>query len=256
MGDIAKVATGPAIRRGVLTKAGAEAVGGVVVVRYGENPMATIQRIKGKIADIASGLPSKVLEDGTESRVTLVPFYDRTGLIHETLDTLSTALTDELLVTLLVVVLMVLHLRSALVIGTLLPLSIAICFVLMKWIGVEANVVALAGIAIAIGTMVDMGIVLCENVLRRLRDGPPDQPVREVVLRATSEVAGAVATAVLTTVVSFLPVFTMTGAEGRLLNAPEGAALFIVDRLTWMGDAPITAVRLAYPPGYRMTTTL
>ena len=92
--DIAAVSLGPALRRGVLTKAGAEAVGGVVVVRYGENPMATIRRVKEKIAEIGSGLPSKVLSDGTESRVTIVPFYDRSGLIRETLQTLNSAITQ------------------------------------------------------------------------------------------------------------------------------------------------------------------
>ncbi|MEQ9616547.1 MAG: efflux RND transporter permease subunit [Phycisphaerales bacterium] len=218
VGDIAKVATGPAIRRGVLTKAGAEAVGGVVVVRYGENPMATIQRIKGKIADIASGLPSKVLEDGTESRVTIVPFYDRTGLIEETLQTLNDAITQQVLVTIIVVVLMVMHLRSSLLISAMLPVTVLMTFIGMKLVGVDANIVALSGIAIAIGTIVDMGIVLTENILRRLDEAGEDESRLEVVHRASSEVGGAVLTAVATTVVGFLPVFTMEAAEGKLFK--------------------------------------
>ncbi|MEQ9617236.1 MAG: efflux RND transporter permease subunit [Phycisphaerales bacterium] len=219
--DIARVSLGPALRRGVLTKAGVEAVGGVVVVRYGENPMATIQRVKDKIADIASGLPTKVLADGTESRVTIVPFYDRSGLIRETLETLNSAISQQVLVTIIVVVLMVMHLRSSLLIGAMLPITVLMTFIGMKTFGVDANIVALSGIAIAIGTIVDMGIVLSENILRRLEESEKAQstePTLEVIYRATCEVGGAVLTAVATTVVGFLPVFTMEAAEGKLFK--------------------------------------
>lgn len=216
--EIASVAMGPALRRGVLTKAGEESVGGVVVVRYGENPMATIQRVKDQIAGIASGLPSKVLADGTESRVTIVPFYDRTGLIQETLQTLNSAIEQQVYVTIIVVVLMVMHLRSSLLIGAMLPITVLMTFIGMKVFGVDANIVALSGIAIAIGTIVDMGIVLTENILRRLDEADPSESRLEVVYRATSEVGGAVLTAVATTVVGFLPVFTMEAAEGKLFK--------------------------------------
>ncbi len=155
----------------------------------------------------------------TLSQVTVVPFYDRTGLIYETLDTLSNALTDEILVTVLVVVLILMHLRSSLLVGALLPLSVALCFALMRWFGIEANVVALSGIAIAIGTMVDMGIVVSENVLRHLEQADDDtESTLEVVHRATMEVGGAVLTSVATTIIGFLPVFVMTGAEGKLFK--------------------------------------
>lgn len=216
--DIASVFLGPSLRRGVLTKAGEEAVGGVVVVRYGENPMATIQRVKAKINDIASGLPSKVLADGTESRVTIVPFYDRTGLIQETLQTLSSAIQQQVYVTIIVVVLMVMHLRSSLLIGAMLPIAVLMTFIGMKSFGVDANIVALSGIAIAIGTIVDVGIVLSESILKRLEEAPPDEPRLEVVYRASTEVGSAVLTAVVTTVVGFLPVFTMEAAEGKLFK--------------------------------------
>ncbi len=216
--DIAKVSLGPALRRGVLTKAGEEAVGGVVVVRYGENPMATIRRINEKIDDIAPGLPSKVLADGTESRVTIVPFYDRTGLIKETLQTLNSAISQQVLVTIIVVVLMVMHLRSSLLIGAMLPITVLMTFIGMKLFRVDANIVALSGIAIAIGTIVDMGIVLSENILRRLDGARDDESRIEVIYRATTEVGGAVLTAVATTVVGFLPVFTMEAAEGKLFK--------------------------------------
>ncbi|MFU8828543.1 MAG: efflux RND transporter permease subunit, partial [Phycisphaerales bacterium] len=220
--DIAKVSIGPALRRGVLTKAGEEAVGGVVVVRYGENPMATIQRAKDRISEISSGLPSKILADGTESRVTIVPFYDRSGLIRETLQTLNAAISQQVLVTIIVVVLMVMHLRSSLLLGAMLPITVLMTFIGMKLFRVDANIVALSGIAIAIGTIVDMGIVLTENILRRLDEAEADEanrePTIETIYRATTEVGSAVLTAVATTVVSFLPVFTMEAAEGKLFK--------------------------------------
>ncbi|USN99091.1 MAG: efflux RND transporter permease subunit [Phycisphaeraceae bacterium] len=216
--DIGKVSLGPALRRGVLTKAGVEAVGGVVVARYGENPMATIERVKDQIAAITPGLPRKVLADGTESRVTIVPFYDRSGLIKETLRTLNSAITLQVLVTIIVVVLMVMHLRTSLLISAMLPLTVLLTFVGMKVFGVDANIVALSGIAIAIGTIVDMGIVLTENILRRLDEADEHEDRLEVIYRAATEVGGAVLTAVATTIVGFLPVFTMQAAEGKLFK--------------------------------------
>jgi copper/silver efflux system protein len=216
--DIATVSLGPAQRRGALDKGGAEAVGGVVVVRYGENPLATIRNVKDKIAEISPGLPSRTLPDGRVSQVTIVPFYDRSGLIHETLGTLRTALTEEILITIIVVIVLIMNLRSSLLIAGLLPLAVLMSFIGMKLFKVDANIVALSGIAIAIGTMVDMGIILCENITKRLGESAPDDDKLEVVFRAASEVASAVVTAVMTTIISFLPVFTMEAAEGKLFK--------------------------------------
>jgi Cu(I)/Ag(I) efflux system membrane protein CusA/SilA len=216
--DIAKVSLGPALRRGALDKGGAEAVGGVVVVRYGYNPLQAIKNVKDKITEIAPGLPKKTLPDGTVSQVTIEPFYDRTGLIYETLGTLETALTEEILVTIIVVIVLVMNLRSSVIISAMLPVAVLVCFIAMKVFRVDANIVALSGIAIAIGTIVDMGIVICENILNHLRDAGEEESRLEVVYRASSEVGGAVLTAVATTIVGFLPVFTMTGAEGKLFR--------------------------------------
>ncbi|HUU82540.1 MAG TPA: efflux RND transporter permease subunit [Phycisphaerae bacterium] len=216
--NVANVTLGPALRRGVLDKEGAEVVGGVVVVRYGENPLAAIKNVKAKIKEISPGLPKKTLPDGTVSRVAIVPFYDRTGLIYETLGTLSAALLQQILVTIIVVVVMVRHLRSSILISGLLPLAVLMCFIAMRVTGVDANIVALSGIAIAIGTIVDMGIIICENILRHLSEADPKENRLEIVYRASSEVGGAVLTAVSTTVVSFLPVFTMEAAEGKLFK--------------------------------------
>ena len=216
--EIAEIEFGPALRRGALDKAGAEAVGGVVVTRYGENPLAVIKRVKEKIQEISPGLPKKTLADGTVSQVEIVPFYDRTGLIYETLGTLEDAVRQQILVTIIVIVIMVLHLRSAALISGVLPLAVLFSFIGMKLFGVDANVVALSGIAIAIGTIVDMGVVLIENILKHLDDAASEESRLEVVYRACSEVASAVVTAVLTTVISFLPVFTMEAAEGKLFR--------------------------------------
>ncbi len=218
LADIANVHLGPANRRGVLDKEGAEVVGGVVTVRYGQNPLAAIQNVKDMIEEIAPSLPSKVLSDGRTSKLTIVPFYDRTGLIYETLGTLNKSLSEEIMVSIIVILVLVLNIRSSILISGLLPLAVLACFIAMRYFGVDANIVALSGIAIAIGTMVDMGIVICENILRHLDESHPDESRLEVIYRATTEVGGAVFTAVATTVVSFLPVFAMTGAEGKLFK--------------------------------------
>jgi len=163
--------------------------------------------------------PQESWPDGiTLSQITIVPFYDRTGLIYETLGTLNDALTEEIFITMIVILIMVMHLRSSILISALLPVAVLMTFIAMKIFGVSANIVALSGIAIAIGTMVDMGVIICENILRHMDEADDEEPPLEVVFRATREVAGAVLTSVATTVVSFLPVFTMTGAEGKLFT--------------------------------------
>ena len=221
--DIAKVTLGPAQRRGILDKEGAEVVGGVVVARYGANPLEVINNVKEQIDEISGGLPSKTLEDGTVSQVTIVPFYDRTELIKETLGTLNEALTLEILITILVIIVMVYNLRASVLISGLLPVAVLMVFISMKLFNVPANIVALSGIAIAIGTMVDVGVILSENILRHLDEVSTDEqgnklPINVVVYNATAEVSGAILTAVLTTIISFIPVFTMIGAEGKLFR--------------------------------------
>ena len=216
--NVARVVLGPALRRGALDKEGAEAVGGGVVVRYGENPLAAIKNVKAKIVEISPGLPQKKLSDGTISQVKIVPFYDRTGLIYETLGTLNSALIQEILVTIIVIILFVVNFRSSLLISGLLPLAVLLSFIAMKLFGVDANIVALSGIAIAIGTMVDMGVIVCENILKHLGEAKPEHNRKEIIFKAVSEVRGAVLTAVSTTVVSFLPVFALEAAEGKLFK--------------------------------------
>lgn len=219
--DIAKVTVGPAERRGVLDLNGMEAVGGVVVARYGENPLQTIDNVKVKIAEIEESLPSKVLPDGRKVQVKIVPFYDRTDLIYETLGTLEEALILEIIITILVIIVMLRNIRASIIISSILPIAILMVFIAMKLFHVDANIVALSGIAIAIGTMVDLGIILTENVVKELKKLSSPYSYKtslKAVYKACGEVSGAIVTAVLTTIISFLPVFTMTGAEGKLFG--------------------------------------
>lgn len=243
--DVAFVGYGPAMRRGALDRDGAEAVGGVVVARYGANPMAVLDALQASITEAQSALPSRVLADGTVSQVTIVPFYDRSGLIEATVGTLETALAQQLWITLVVVLVLMLHLRSAMIVALLLPLAVLATFVGMRWTGVTANVVSLAGIAIAIGTMVDIGIVITENVVRRLEEAEEGADRLRVIRDATGEVGGAILTAVATTVLSFLPVFLLDGAEGKLFGplattktyailASVALALLVVPPLIWL----------------------
>ena len=264
LSEVARVVKGPALRRGILDKAGREAVGGVVVARQGFNPLEAIEQVKVRIAEIAPGMPSKALVDysrtslaelerfaraegfrGVEnnrlaqaawvdwlkthprerwpagvrlSTVTLVPFYDRSGIIKETLATLYHALSHELLIVLLVVLFMLRQFGSALAVSALLPLSVLATFIAMRSFGVSANIVALSGIAIAIGTLVDLGIIISENIRRHLDAAGPEDDPAETIVNATREVAGALLTSSATTVISFLPVFALTGAEGRLFT--------------------------------------
>jgi len=220
--DVARITYGPATRRGGLDKDGVEAVGGVVVARYGENPLAVIEALKKKIEETSTGLPSKTLEDGTISKVTIIPFYDRTGLIYETLGTLEEALSLEILISILVVIILVLNLRASILISSLLPIGVLMTFIVMRYFGVDANIVALSGIAIAIGVMVDVGVIFTENIVRHLDEpgnkGARGQKLVSVIYEAATEVAPAVITAIITTVVSFLPVFALEAAEGKLFR--------------------------------------
>jgi Cu(I)/Ag(I) efflux system membrane protein CusA/SilA len=220
--DIGHTTFGPATRRGGLDKAGSEAVGAVVVARYGSNPMEVISNVKEKIKEIEAGLPQKTLPDGSISKVSIVPFYDRTGLIRETIGTLEYALSHEILISIIVIIVLVMNLRASFIVAGLLPLGVLMTFILMRFFGVDANIVALSGIAIAIGVMVDIGIVDVENILRHL-EMPENKGIRgkkllDVIYQATTEVRAAVVTSIATTIVSFLPVFAMEAAEGKLFR--------------------------------------
>ncbi|MDR2533647.1 MAG: efflux RND transporter permease subunit [Tannerellaceae bacterium] len=220
--DVAQVTTGPSDRRGGLDKEGVEAVGGVVTARYGSNPMEVIGNIKEKIKEIEAGLPQKILADGSASKVTIVPFYDRSGLIRETIGTLGSALTHEILICIIVVIVLVFNLRASFIISGLLPAAVLSAFIMMRYTGINANIMALSGIAIAIGVMVDVGVVIVESVLLRMKEegGPMKRgkELAQLIASGVKEVSGALSTGMLTTVISFLPVFVMQAQEGKLFK--------------------------------------
>jgi len=212
--NIATVQLGPEFRRGALDKDGQEAVGGVVIMRYGENAMQVIQRVKEAIKEIEKGLPPGVK---------IVPFYDRTQLIHRTIATLREALILEIIITMAVVVPFLAHFWAGVMICLTLPFSVLIAYIIMYYLKINANIMSLSGIAIAIGTLVDMGIVMTENAYRRLIIHAEEikkglKTRLDVVFGAASEVGSSILTAILTTVVSFLAVFALEAQEGKLFK--------------------------------------
>ena len=221
--DVAFVTTGPAPRRGGLDKEGVEAVGAVVVARFGSNPLEVIDNVKAKIKEIEPGLPQKKLADGTVSKVTVVPFYDRTGIIKETIGTLESALSHEILIVIIVIIVLVFNLRASIIISSLLPIAVLATFMMMKLTGISANIVALSGIAIAIGVVADVGVVFVESIIR-YKEMPENKHIQgdklllKMIYASVSEVSVPIATAMITTIVSFIPVFAMQGQEGKLFS--------------------------------------
>jgi len=210
--DVANVQLGPEFRRGAIDYNGSEAVGGVVVMRHGENPREVIDRVRAKIEQIEPAL----------NGVHIHAVYDRSELIDETMNTLQHSLRDELVITSIVILLFLLHIRTSTLVAVCLPVAILMSFIAMRVFDIDANIMSLAGIAIAIGTMVDMAIIVSENIYESLADKTPTgltEPPRDradVITDAALEVAPAVVTAVATTIVSFLPVFFLTGRDYRL----------------------------------------
>ncbi|HYU08892.1 MAG TPA: CusA/CzcA family heavy metal efflux RND transporter [Gemmatimonadales bacterium] len=209
VGDIARVTIGPDLRLGIAELNGrGEAVGGVVVMRYGENALRVINAVKQRIAEITPALPAGVR---------IVPTYDRSDLIHGSIKTLWRTLIEESIIVGLVCALFLLHTRSALVALATLPLGILIALALIRWIGINANIMSLGGIAIAIGAMIDAAIVMIENLHKHI-EHEPDRPHWERVLAAAREVGPALFMSLLIITLSFLPVFTLEDQEGRLFR--------------------------------------
>ncbi len=208
--DLADVQLGPEFRRGAIDLNGSEAVGGVVVMRFGENPRDVIARVRDRIEQIEPSLGG----------VRVIAVYDRTGLIDETVGTLTEALQQELVITLVVILLFLLHVRASIVVAVTMPLCVLMSFVGMKLFGIDANIMSLAGIAIAIGEVADLGIIISENIYQHLveweKESNPTKDREQVVIDATEEVASAVLTGVATTIISFLPIFFLTGRDYKL----------------------------------------
>ena len=207
--DVAEVRIGPELRRGIAELNGeGEVVGGVVVMRWGGNARATIEKIKQKLATLKQGLPA-----GVE----IVETYDRSALINRAVDNLSSKLIEELLLVAVVCAVFLMHLRSALVALVVLPMGILMAFIVMYYQGINANIMSLGGIAIAMGVMVDAAIVMIENVHKHMeRDAMTAENRWQIIRQATAEVGPPVFFSLLIITISFLPVFTLEAQEGRM----------------------------------------
>lgn len=229
--DVADVTVGPAIRRGLTELDGqGEAVGGIIVMRFGENALATIDAVKKKIAAIKSGLP-----EGVE----IVEVYDRSTVILRAVDFLKDKLVEESVMVALVCVLFLMHLRSAFVAIVTLPLGILSSFIVMRWLGVNANIMSLGGIAIAIGAMIDASIVMIENAHKHLERDLGKKPRHEILLDSAAEVGPALFFSLLIITLSFIPVFTLEAQEGRLFSPLAFTKTFA------MASAAILSITLA-----------
>ncbi|HAK58958.1 MAG TPA: hypothetical protein DCO77_01065 [Nitrospiraceae bacterium] len=208
--DVADVHLGPELRRGLVELNGeGEVAGGVVIMRFGENALATIDRVKEKLESLKAGLP-----EGVE----IVPTYDRSGLIQRAVATLSGKLIEESIVVALVCIVFLLHFRSAFVAIFTLPLGILMAFIVMKFQGLNSNIMSLGGIAIAIGAMIDAAIVMIENAHKHLEKNAEDRDHWEVITIAAKQVGPALFFSLLIITFSFLPIFTLQAQEGRLFR--------------------------------------
>jgi len=211
--NLGEVELGNAFRTGALDKNGKESVGGVVIMRYGVSALEAIENVKQKIEEIKPGLPP-----GVE----IVPFYDRTDLINRTADTLKEALIEELILVTLVNLLFLAHFRSILIVTVPLPLAALASFLFMYFFGITSNIMSLAGIAIAVSDLVDAGIVVTENAYRAIeKEGvsmTDKKRVWEIVLEATKMVGRPIFSSMAIIVIAFIPVFALTGQEGKLFH--------------------------------------
>ena len=227
LSQVADVHLGPELRRGIAEMNGeGEVVGGIVVMRFGENALDVIERVQARLAELRRGLPP-----GAEIHVS----YDRSHLIHRAIDTLTEKLIEEIIVVALICMIFLLHVRSAFVAIFTLPVGILMSFIVMKLMGVSANIMSLGGIAIAVGVMVDASVVMVEN-LHKHKERDPDVPHLDLVIRSAREVGPALFFSLLIVAVSFLPVFTLEQQEGRLFTPLAYTKTFA------MGSAAIVAV--------------
>ncbi|MDM7915303.1 MAG: efflux RND transporter permease subunit [Candidatus Eisenbacteria bacterium] len=211
--QVGSVQIAPEARRSVLEKNGQEAVGGVVLMRYGENPLEITKRIEKKIADLQPGLPEGVR---------IVPFYDRTRLIEGAIHTVRRTLTEEMVIASIAILLILTHVGSAFVVVLTLPLAVLVSFILMRLFGIPSNIMSLSGIAISIGILVDAAIVMVENASHELTRvfgrNKVTGDIRPIVERATQLVGAPIFFSILIMLLSFLPVFALSGMEGKMFH--------------------------------------
>ena len=241
LADVARVELGPDERRGITELNGeGEVASGIVLQRFGANALGVIERAKAKLAEIAATLPG-----GAE----IVPVYDRSQLIERAIETLKVTLIEESVIVALVCIVFLLHLRSALVAILMLPVGILIAFAAMKALGLGSNIMSLGGIAIAVGAMIDAAIVMIENAHKHLERAPPGKPRIEIIIEAASEVGPALFFSLLVITVSFLPIFTLEGEEGRLFGPLAYTKTFAMAAAAFLSVTLVPALMVVFVRG-------
>jgi Cu(I)/Ag(I) efflux system membrane protein CusA/SilA len=244
--DIAEVGLGPEIRRGIVELDGrGEVAGGIVVMRHGENALTVIDRVKQRIREIEPGLPEGVR---------IVPTYDRSELIYRSIATLRETLIEEMITVSIVIIVFLLHFRSALVPIFALPISMMAAFIPMYYLGVTSNIMSLGGIALAIGVVVDASMVMVENAYRRLSEGSPEEkanPVRSIV-SAAQQVGRPIFFSLIIVIVSFTPVFLLEGQEGRLFRPLALTKTFAASASSLLAITLVPALMTLFIRGRRL----
>ena len=227
--NIATVSLGPEFRRGALAKDGREAVGGIVLMRYGDNPLAVIEGVKSKIQEIKTGLPPGVR---------IIGYYDRSALIVRAVDTLKVALTQALIIAVIVILVFMGQIRSSLIISVILPVGVLMSFLVMYFMKVPSNIMSLGGLALSIGVMVDAGIVMTENIARHFASANPGESKSTVALRAAQEVGAPIFFSMLIIITAFITIFTLTGQSGKLFKP------LALTTISAMGSAAILSITI------------
>ena len=241
LSDVARVELGPDERRGITELNGeGEVASGIILQRFGANALSVIEHAKARLAEVAASLPG-----GAE----IVPVYDRSGLIERAIETLKGTLIEESIIVALVCIVFLLHLRSALVAIIMLPVGILIAFAAMKALGLGSNIMSLGGIAIAVGAMIDAAIVMIENAHKHLERSTPGKPRIEIIIEAASEVGPALFFSLLVITVSFLPIFTLEGEEGRLFGPLAYTKTFAMAAAAFLSVTLVPALMVVFIRG-------
>ncbi|NIM97978.1 MAG: CusA/CzcA family heavy metal efflux RND transporter [candidate division Zixibacteria bacterium] len=225
--NIGQVSVGPEFRRGALVRDGSEAVGGIVLMRYGENPLEVIEGVKAKIEEIRTGLPLGLR---------IVGYYDRSALIRRAVNTLRTALVQALFIAVAVILLFMGQIRSSFIISVILPVGILMSFLVMYVLKVPSNIMSLGGLALSIGVMVDAGIVMTENIARHLGAARGKKGKSQVILQAAREVGAPIFFSMLIIITAFITIFTLTGQSGKLFKP------LALTTISAMGSAAVLSI--------------
>jgi len=246
--NLGTVQLGGDIRRGLLDQNGeGEVVGGIIVMRYGENAKDVIDRVKARITELEAGLP-----EGVSIRTA----YDRSELIESAVDTLRHTLTEEAIIVALIVLLFLMHFRSALVIIVSLPIAVLVSFIFMKYLGITSNIMSLGGVAIAIGVIVDASVVMVENAYRHISESRPEtrEEITAMVISSAKQVGRPIFFSLLIIILSFVPVFMLTGQEGKLFTPLAFTKTFTMTGAAFISITLVPVLMTIFVRGRRLRT--